>query len=81
MFHSETPRESKDKVIEEPKNPKSVQKLVIATTTLGMGFDCVNFDNVTINFPTVGVDTGNWYNLAQWPYFCLTPIVFMWMLK
>lgn len=60
MFHSETPRESKDKIIEKPKYPKSVQKLVIATTTIGMGFDWVNFDNLVINCRTVGFDTGNW---------------------
>lgn len=55
LYHSETPRESKDKIIDGLKKPNSDLKLVIATTSLGMGIDCVNFSNVIIYCPPVSV--------------------------
>ncbi|XP_048747213.2 probable ATP-dependent DNA helicase RecS [Ostrea edulis] len=57
MFHSETPKENKEKIIDGLKNPNSDLKLLIATTALGMGIDCVNFNNVIIyGMPTCVVD-------------------------
>ncbi|OWF35276.1 ATP-dependent DNA helicase RecS [Mizuhopecten yessoensis] len=48
MFHSETPDDKKQKVLESLKNPGSSLKLLVATSALGMGVDFVNVYNVIV---------------------------------
>ena len=51
MYHSETPSEKKEKILQAMQDPESDVCLVIATSSLGMGVDCIKFNNVILYGP------------------------------
>ncbi|XP_061170261.1 putative ATP-dependent DNA helicase Q1 [Saccostrea echinata] len=51
MYHSETPLEKKEIILKAIQNPDSDLRLVIATSSLGMGVDCAKFYNVILYGP------------------------------
>lgn len=58
MFHSETPEDIKNKILQDLLDEKSVTKLVIATSALGMGVDIRQYSSVILyGAPKTIVDT------------------------
>lgn len=55
MFHSETPRSRKQKILENLTNLSGEIKIVIATSALGMGLDVKNCHSVILFGPPVQV--------------------------
>ena len=51
MYHSDTLSEKKEKILQAMQDPESYVCLVIATSSLGMGVDCITFNNVILYGP------------------------------
>ncbi|KAK6181825.1 hypothetical protein SNE40_009608 [Patella caerulea] len=69
MYHSETPDEQKNTILQSLKDGQSKLRIIIATSALGMGIDVVNcprFFIVWFALRYCGYYTGNWSCGSWW---------------